>query len=237
MTALLLWLGSFHPSINAEPDADADGAYTYRIGVGIADITGPAAEINMMGYAKLGQDTSGIHFRLRSRTFLVQDQEGARVLYINNDLAMVDQAVTTRVLQLLATEYGAQVYNSSNVMLSATHTHSGPGGFLQYLLYTLTAKGFVHQNFDLICDGIVRSVRKAHDRITEGRIYFNEGTKLISLRFPNGKINSDKKAKAENEKKRKKVSTNRFSHQLIACFFPFLVWFDDSTGRKKQKQK
>jgi hypothetical protein len=148
---------------------------TYQIGIGIADITGPAAEINMMGYAKYGQDTAGIHFRLRSRSYLIQDQNGSRVLYINNDLAMVDQSITTRVLETLASEYGAHVYNSSNVMISATHTHSGPGGFLQYLLYTLTAKGFVHQNFNLICDGIVRSVRKAHERITSGRIYFNEG--------------------------------------------------------------
>ncbi|KFM73035.1 hypothetical protein X975_00114, partial [Stegodyphus mimosarum] len=29
----------------------------YKIGVGIADITGPAAEINMMGYAQIGQRT------------------------------------------------------------------------------------------------------------------------------------------------------------------------------------
>jgi len=31
----------------------------YNVGVGRADITGPAAEIGMMGYAKQGQNTRG----------------------------------------------------------------------------------------------------------------------------------------------------------------------------------
>ena len=31
----------------------------YNIGLGRADVTGPAAEIGMMGYAKQGQNTGG----------------------------------------------------------------------------------------------------------------------------------------------------------------------------------
>ena len=31
----------------------------YNVGVGRADVTGPAAEIGMMGYAKQGQNTKG----------------------------------------------------------------------------------------------------------------------------------------------------------------------------------
>ena len=32
---------------------------SYNVGVGRADVTGPAAEIGMMGYAKQGQNTRG----------------------------------------------------------------------------------------------------------------------------------------------------------------------------------
>ena len=32
---------------------------SYNVGVGRADVTGPAAEIGMMGYAKQGQNTGG----------------------------------------------------------------------------------------------------------------------------------------------------------------------------------
>ena len=40
-------------------------------------------------------------------------------------------------------------------MLSATHTHSGPGGYLQYALYLLAGSGFVRESFGNLVDGIV----------------------------------------------------------------------------------
>ena len=45
----------------------------YRLGVGMSDITGEAAEVGMMGYALLEQKTAGIHQRLRARAFIVQE--------------------------------------------------------------------------------------------------------------------------------------------------------------------
>lgn len=46
-------------------------------------------------------------------------------------------------------------YSVKNVLLSGTHTHSGPGGFLQYLLFTITSFGFVKQTFDALVSGTV----------------------------------------------------------------------------------
>jgi neutral ceramidase len=51
--------------------------------------------------------------------------------------------------------YG-KVYNEQNVMLSGTHTHSGPGGYLVDLLFDLNTLGFVEQTFNAHLDGIVR---------------------------------------------------------------------------------
>ena len=39
-------------------------------------MTGPAAEIIMMGYAKTSQSTHGIHTRLFSRAFIFEEDEG-----------------------------------------------------------------------------------------------------------------------------------------------------------------
>lgn len=44
--------------------------------------------------------------------------------------------------------------------ISGIHTHSGPGGYLQYVLYDITSLGFVRQSFDALVDGIVE-VRSA----------------------------------------------------------------------------
>ena len=51
-----------------------------------------------MGYAKSGQDTTGIHIRLFARSFILVDEKGTRICMVNTDLAMVSQIVKLEVL-------------------------------------------------------------------------------------------------------------------------------------------
>lgn len=140
-------------------------AAAYQVGVGMSDITGEAAEVGMMGYAELSQKTSGIHQRLRARAFIVQDDSGATpgksVVMVVTDTGLITQAIHQAVLAKLAARYGS-LYNEQNVLLSATHTHAGPGGYSHYALYNITILGFQKANFNAIVDGIVEAVNKAH---------------------------------------------------------------------------
>lgn len=78
---------------------------SYLIGLGSYDITGPAADVNMMGYANVEQVTSGVHFRLRSRAFIVAEPQGNRVVFVNLDACMASQIVTLKVLERLKARY------------------------------------------------------------------------------------------------------------------------------------
>lgn len=81
----------------------------YLIGVGSYDMTGPAAGVNMMGYANMDQNTAGIHFRLRARTFIVAESDkGARFAFVNLDAGMASQLVTIKVLERLKSRYSLQ---------------------------------------------------------------------------------------------------------------------------------
>ena len=51
-------------------------------------------------------------------------------------------------------EFGGK-YHGGNVILSGTHTHSGPSGFLSYALYNIPNRGFVQETFDAIVEGIL----------------------------------------------------------------------------------
>lgn len=77
----------------------------YLIGMGSYDITGPAADVNMMGYANMEQVASGIHFRLRARTFIVSEPQGKRVVFVNIDACMASQIVTLKVIERLKSRY------------------------------------------------------------------------------------------------------------------------------------
>lgn len=150
-------------------------AQAYLIGRGIYDITGPAAELGMLGYGQLDQVSEGIHQRLRARAFVFVDETSAkRVVFVSADLPMVTQSVHQAVLQELAHKFGTR-YTAENVMLSATHTHSGPGGYALAPLYNITTAGFSEQNFQAIVDGIVEAISIAHDRLTPGRIKIAKG--------------------------------------------------------------
>ncbi|KAL1541121.1 Neutral ceramidase 2 [Salvia divinorum] len=147
------------------------------IGLGSYDITGPAADVNMMGYANMDQVASGVHFRLRARAFIVAEPQGKRVLFVNLDACMASQLVTIKVLERLKVRYG-DLYTEKNVAISGIHTHAGPGGYLQYIVYIITSLGFVRQSFDALVDGIEQTIIQAHNNIRPGSVYVNKGELL-----------------------------------------------------------
>ncbi|KAG0484124.1 hypothetical protein HPP92_012208 [Vanilla planifolia] len=150
---------------------------TYLIGLGSYDITGPAADVNMMGYANMEQIASGIHFRLRARAFIVADPEGVRVVFVNLDACMASQIVTLKVIERLKSRYQG-LYNEQNVAISGIHTHAGPGGYLQYVVYIVTSMGFIPQSFDVIVAGIEKAIIQAHENLRPGSLFVNRGELL-----------------------------------------------------------
>ncbi|KAL5580846.1 hypothetical protein UlMin_013288 [Ulmus minor] len=163
----------------------------YLVGLGSYDITGPAADVNMMGYANMDQIASGLHFRLRARSFIVAEPQGKRVLFVNLDACMASQVVTIKVLERLKARYG-DLYTEKNVAISGIHTHAGPGGYLQYIVYIVTSLGFVRQSFDAVVDGIEKSIVQAHENLSPGSIFVNKGEILDAgvNRSPSGYLNN-----------------------------------------------
>ncbi|XP_044505566.1 neutral ceramidase 1-like [Mangifera indica] len=149
----------------------------YLVGLGSYDITGPAADVNMMGYANMDQIASGLHFRLRARAFIVAEPQGNSLVFVNLDACMASQLVTIKVLERLKARYG-DLYTEKNVAISGIHTHAGPGGYLQYIVYIVTSLGFVHQSFDALVDGIEKSIIQAHENLRPGSIFVNKGELL-----------------------------------------------------------
>ena len=166
------------PPPPATTGGDCTGNQSFEVGTGIYDVTGPAAELGMMGYASLEQKTTGIHMRLRSRAYVLGSPcNGKRIVFVSADLGMIFQSVKQGVVRKLEDTYGG-IYTDANVMLSATHTHSGPGAFSHYALYNLTSLGYDEQNYNAIVDGIYQSIVRAHNNVGLGEVRFNAGELL-----------------------------------------------------------
>ncbi|XVE69646.1 hypothetical protein DITRI_Ditri10aG0006900 [Diplodiscus trichospermus] len=168
-----VYLALIFIAVIAAFSSEVDGEYL--IGVGSYDMTGPAAGVNMMGYANMEQSTAGIHFRLRARTFIVaESSQGARFAFVNLDAGMASQLVTIKVLERLKTRFG-DLYTQENVAISGTHTHAGPAGYLQYVVYSVTSLGFIKQSFNVIVTAIEQSIIQAHNNLKLGSIFLNTG--------------------------------------------------------------
>jgi neutral ceramidase len=160
-----------HILLGQEPKIDYGD--TYLVGVGKSDITGPVVEINFMGYADPAQVGSGLRQRLYSRAFIIGDVDHPedRFVYLVLDTQSGDTAVRNGIIEAVGKLGGDYaVYNQHNVAVTGTHSHSGPGGWLNYLLPQITSKGFHKPSYNAIVDGAVASIRQAHERLAPGHI-------------------------------------------------------------------
>ncbi|XP_026733210.1 neutral ceramidase [Trichoplusia ni] len=160
--------------------ACAATAHALRVGVGIADVTGPPAEITFMGYAQLEQSGQGIHLRQFSRAFVIDDgpeDKAGRLVFVSVDAAMMGHGVRKEVIKRLQKRYG-DLYGEHNVIISGTHTHSTPGGFLMDFLFDLPILGFVKETYISYIIGIYKSIVIAHTKLTEARMVYNEAELL-----------------------------------------------------------
>uniref|UniRef100_A0AAR2JK83 Neutral ceramidase n=1 Tax=Pygocentrus nattereri TaxID=42514 RepID=A0AAR2JK83_PYGNA len=183
----------------------------FLIGVGRADCTGPVGDIPMMGYANLDQTAGGIHTRLFSRAFIVDDGS-RRVVFVSAEIGMVSQRLRLEVLKELEVKYG-DLYRQDNVILSGTHTHSGLAGYFQYTLFMITSKGYLKSSTQPIVRGIVKSIDVAHNNMKPGRIFLNKGEIVDSSlnRSPHSYMNNPKE-----ERERYKSNTDE---QIVTLKF------------------
>lgn len=145
----------------------------YLLGVGKADITGPVVELNMMGYADFNQIGSGLRQRLYSRAFIVGHlaNPADRFVYLVLDIQSGDTAVRygiLRGLRALGPRYS--MYGHDSLAVTATHSHSGPGAWLNYLLPQIPSKGFDRQSYRAIVEGCILSIRRAHESLEPGSL-------------------------------------------------------------------
>lgn len=129
-----------------------------------------------MGYADPNQVGSGLRQRLYSRAFIIGDvrKPKDRFVYLVLDTQSGDTAIRYGILdglKALGPEYAA-VYGHRNVAVTGTHSHSGPGAWLNYLLPQITSKGFDKQSYQAIVDGAVLSIRRAHESVALGYLSF-----------------------------------------------------------------
>lgn len=87
-----------------------------------------------------------------------------RVLVFSADLLLVDPAVVAAVTSRLSD------VPPDRIFFTATHTHSGPGGFVPGVLWEIAFGGFVDAAFEAVVDAHVRAAKEAWAAVEPARI-------------------------------------------------------------------
>ncbi|KAK7731988.1 hypothetical protein SLS57_000966 [Botryosphaeria dothidea] len=215
---------------DAATSAAASGD-TYLIGVGKADITGPVVELNLMGYANSSQIGTGLRQRIYSRAFIIADAETPedRFVYLVLDTQSGDLAVRNGIIEGLAAlgdDYA--MYGQSNVAVTGTHSHSGPGAWLNYLLPQITSLGFDKQSYQAIVDGALLSIQRAQESLTEGTL--SVGTTNITDANENRSLwaylaNPEEERAKYSDNTDKTMTLLRFQRSSDGKDMGILTWF------------
>jgi neutral ceramidase len=162
----------------------------YEVGRGKADITCYQPGTELLGWAMPHNRAEGVAMPLSARAIAFRHAPtGQTAVLVTCELGFIAHSLVQGVTDALGADHAELGVTERNLVLAATHTHSGPGGFSHDLLYTLSTPGYCEHVYTGIVAGItravvdaVRSLRPASLTLARGRfplsvpVCFNRST-------------------------------------------------------------
>lgn len=134
----------------------------YQAGWGKQDIGITPAGYAMQGYAMWQHRAQGQQSALYARALFLDDGQGGRLFFCCLDLGYVTAAMRTGICQRLHEELGAD-FSEESLVLTCTHTHSGPGGCTHDVLYNVVTPGFIPGHVEKIVAAAVAALLHARN--------------------------------------------------------------------------
>jgi hypothetical protein len=146
------------------------------VGVGRADITPPTG-FYMMGWVRADAQSRGQHTRLFARA-VVLEYQFQKVALVAADLGAIAGGLITEVADRLE----GRGFSEENILISASHTHSAPGGYFNFSTYNtefMTSQEPTDQNiagardqqlYAFMIDRLATAILRADRNLGEGRL-------------------------------------------------------------------
>jgi neutral ceramidase len=142
------------------------------------------------------------------------------IIFPASDIAFGDTGIRRSVINRLKELYPS-LYDETNVVLSSTHEHAGPGGYTENLLSQITSLGYVRETAEAIVQGTLLAVQHAHRNLAPGSLAVGNITVL------DGNINRSPSAYLANPPEERSRYNGDQDKTLT------LLRFLDSQGNKK----
>lgn len=134
----------------------------YRAGWGRAEIDIAPRGYAMQGYGMWSHRARGRRTPLYARAIFIEDESRHAIALCCLDLGYVTHAMRVGVCDALQARLGAD-FNADGLVLTCTHTHSGPGGCSHDALYNVVTPGFVSAHLRAVIDACVEAILSARE--------------------------------------------------------------------------
>lgn len=134
----------------------------------------------MFGYGQWTHRAHSARTALFARAIVLGDAKQAPLIFCCLDMGCITNAMRSgirdRLAQTLgAAEEGASRFDESRLVLTATHTHSAPGGCTHDALYNMPTPGFVPSHLAAVIDAACQAIEQAFASTALTEVMLNEG--------------------------------------------------------------
>jgi len=165
-----LWIGV--AIVTGVFHGDVVAAGEVRVGVAREELILPKA-VPLAGYSRRGGKPSrGVHDPVSVRALVMQDGSTSAAL-VSCDLLIIDEHLFDAVRQQLITR---GVSKGLTLILAATHTHSGPGGYGTKFFEKLSMGHFDPAIFEAIVSGVTQAIIRAQAQSVPVRVAYATAT-------------------------------------------------------------
>ncbi len=131
----------------------------------------PSGRVPLAGYgSRFGKLSTGVHDPVHARA-LALEADGRRFVLAVVDLVGITREVREDVVARLPD------LRPDEVLIAATHDHSGPGGFGRHPLATVTCGFYSDERREAVVAAVVEAIRRAREALAPARL----GTGTVDL--------------------------------------------------------
>jgi len=139
---------------------------SFLIGAAKTEITPDSIGVVLMGWGDPRQKAKGVATPLYARAVAIVDPiTSKRIVMVCLDLCFVTERLRREVLNRTKLK-------PEELMISATHTHSAPGGFSDYVFFSLPNRGFIPHVFERYVSQTVVAIEQALGSLVGGNLRF-----------------------------------------------------------------
>lgn len=124
---------------------------TYTAGWAKQELNIKPKNYAMHGYGFWKNRAKGEQSTLYARALYIEDNAGQALMYCCFDMGYVTHAIRSGIERELQEMLG-DAFNPAHLVLTCTHTHSGPGGVAQEAMYNVVTPGFLPEHLNQVIE-------------------------------------------------------------------------------------